>query len=130
MRFVVTGGAGFVGSHLVKLLVRKGHQVKVIDNLHTGKIRNLEEVIDIIEFCKIDIQDFDSMQKEELKKSINQVKYFYIFHSLASSHSIYNHNAFKHYDYILSASPQHCKEIRYLEKLYSVYDFYYTNRII
>ena len=64
MRFVVTGGAGFVGSHLVKLLVRKGHQVKVIDNLHTGKIRNLEEVIDSIEFCKIDIQDFDSMQKE------------------------------------------------------------------
>ena len=64
MRFVVTGGAGFVGSHLVKLLVRKGHQVKVIDNLHTGKMENLEQVIEDIEFCKIDIQDFDSMEKE------------------------------------------------------------------
>ena len=37
MRFVVTGGAGFVGSHLVKLLVKNGHKITVIDNLHTGK---------------------------------------------------------------------------------------------
>jgi len=37
MRFAVTGGAGFVGSNLVKLLVKKGHDVSVIDNLHTGK---------------------------------------------------------------------------------------------
>ena len=64
MRFVVTGGAGFVGSNLVKLLVREGHQVKVIDNLHTGKMENLEEVIEEIEFCELDIQDFNSMEKE------------------------------------------------------------------
>ena len=64
MKFVVTGGAGFVGSYLVKLLVKKGHQVTVIDNLHTGKRENLEEVKDKIEFRKIDIRDFDSMEKE------------------------------------------------------------------
>ncbi len=37
MRFAVTGGAGFVGSYLVKFLVEKGHEIMVIDNLHKGK---------------------------------------------------------------------------------------------
>ena len=64
MRFAVTGGAGFVGSHLVKLLVKKGHDVTVIDNLHTGKLENLEVVSDKIKFQNIDIQDYDSMEKE------------------------------------------------------------------
>jgi len=63
MRFVVTGGAGFVGSHLVKLLVKNGHKITVIDNLHTGKKENLDEVKDKIEFLNIDIQDYDSMEK-------------------------------------------------------------------
>jgi len=64
MRFVVTGGAGFVGSNLVRLLVKKGHDVTVIDNLHTGKLENIEEVRNKIKFENIDIQDYDSMEKE------------------------------------------------------------------
>ena len=63
MRFIVTGGAGFVGSHLVKLLVKKGHEITVIDNLHTGKMENLDEVKDGIKFLNIDIQDYDSLEK-------------------------------------------------------------------
>tara|TARA_B100001996_G_C18626917_1_gene580142 strand:- start:470 stop:1369 length:900 start_codon:yes stop_codon:yes gene_type:complete len=63
MKFVVTGGAGFVGSNLVKLLVKNGHQITVIDNLHKGKKENLNEVIDKIEFLNMDIQDYESMEK-------------------------------------------------------------------
>ena len=41
---VVTGGAGFVGSHLVERLVELGHKVTVLDNLSSGKIKNLKKV--------------------------------------------------------------------------------------
>ena len=44
MKYIVTGGAGFVGSNLVKLLVNQGHDVTVIDNLHTGKKENLNSI--------------------------------------------------------------------------------------
>ena len=43
MKFAVTGGAGFVGSNIVKLLVKENHDVLVIDNMHTGKKENLED---------------------------------------------------------------------------------------
>ncbi len=41
MKILVTGGAGFIGSHVVDLYVKEGHQVVVVDNLHTGKRENL-----------------------------------------------------------------------------------------
>ncbi|PIU15017.1 MAG: hypothetical protein COT21_00105, partial [Hadesarchaea archaeon CG08_land_8_20_14_0_20_51_8] len=41
-KFLVTGGAGFIGSHLVERLLAGGHHVVVLDNLSTGKLRNLE----------------------------------------------------------------------------------------
>jgi nucleoside-diphosphate-sugar epimerase len=49
--YLVTGGAGFIGSHLAEELVRRGHRVRVLDNLSTGKRRNLEHIpgIDFIE---------------------------------------------------------------------------------
>jgi len=62
MRFVVTGGAGFVGSHLVKHLLKNDHDVIVIDNLHTGKKENLGSVIDKIEFQELDIRNHESMK--------------------------------------------------------------------
>lgn len=64
MKFAVTGGAGFVGSNIVKLLVKKNHDVIVIDNMHTGKKENIEEVIDNIEFCKIDIRNIHELENK------------------------------------------------------------------
>ena len=42
MKFVVNGGAGFIGSNIAKLLVKKGHDVIILDNLNTGRKENLE----------------------------------------------------------------------------------------
>jgi UDP-glucose 4-epimerase len=44
MRVLVTGGAGFIGSHLTELLLSQGHEVIVIDNLHSGRLNNLASV--------------------------------------------------------------------------------------
>ena len=57
MKYAVTGGAGFIGSHLTKILVDQGHKVTVIDNLHTGKKENLESIKEKIIFVKGDILD-------------------------------------------------------------------------
>ena len=62
MKFVVTGGAGFVGSYLVKLLVAEQHSVIVVDNLVKGKKSNLESVLDKIEFHQVDIRDYESLK--------------------------------------------------------------------
>ena len=63
MKYVVTGGAGFIGSNIVKLLVKNGHDVSVIDNLHTGNISRLKDVENEILFNKIDIRDFDKLNQ-------------------------------------------------------------------
>lgn len=57
MRFVVTGGAGFIGSHLVHLLVSNGHGVTVVDNLVRGNMANLDGILDDIRFEEVDIRD-------------------------------------------------------------------------
>lgn len=65
---LVTGGAGFIGSHLVERLVEKGYNVIVVDNLLRGKIENLSNVIDGIEFVRSSITNYNRM-KEIIKKS-------------------------------------------------------------
>ena len=62
MKYVVTGGAGFIGSHVTKKLVERGDIVTVIDNMNTGKEKNLEPVRDKINFVKGDILDMDLLE--------------------------------------------------------------------
>lgn len=56
-RFLVTGGAGFIGSHIVDELVKQGEDVRVLDNLSSGKLANLKDVIHKIDFIQGDISD-------------------------------------------------------------------------
>lgn len=60
-RYIVTGGAGFIGSTLVRTLLGRGHRVEVIDNLATGYLHNLEEVAGDIVMHQVDIRDYDAI---------------------------------------------------------------------
>ena len=54
-KFLVTGGAGFIGSHIVEALVKQGHDVRVLDNFSSGKIGNLKGLVDKIDLLRGDI---------------------------------------------------------------------------
>jgi nucleoside-diphosphate-sugar epimerase len=58
----VTGGAGFIGSHLTGYLLRQGHTVRVLDNFATGKRENLNRVMSQIEFVEGDIRDLERVR--------------------------------------------------------------------
>lgn len=59
MRTLVTGGAGYIGSHLVDRLVHLGHEVTVIDDLSTGNLANIAAVCDDVRFVEASILDAD-----------------------------------------------------------------------
>jgi nucleoside-diphosphate-sugar epimerase len=63
MRYLVTGGAGFIGSNTVDELVRRGHSVVVLDDLSAGKEENLTEVRSKITFVKGSVTDLETVQK-------------------------------------------------------------------
>jgi nucleoside-diphosphate-sugar epimerase len=67
--YLVTGGAGFIGSHLAEELVRRGEKVRVVDNLATGKRHNLAHLPQV-EFLQGDLADFDVA-----KRSVDGVDY-------------------------------------------------------
>jgi UDP-glucose 4-epimerase len=71
MKYVVTGGAGFIGSHIAEKLVERHDTVTVIDNMNTGKEKNLELIKDKINFVKGDILDANLL--EDVTKDIDGV---------------------------------------------------------
>src|SRR5580658_1445666 len=63
LTYLVTGGAGFIGSALAHELLERGERVRVLDNLATGNKRNLAGVLDRIEFVEADICDLSDVQR-------------------------------------------------------------------
>ncbi len=61
--YLVTGGAGFIGSNVVEALVHKGERVRVLDNFSTGDPANLAAVTDRVEFIEGDLRDRDAVRR-------------------------------------------------------------------
>ena len=59
-KYLVTGGAGFIGSNIAEELVKRGHPVRIIDNFLTGKRENISSFLDKIELVEGDIRDYDA----------------------------------------------------------------------
>ena len=62
-KYLVTGGAGFIGSNLARFVLDAGHDVTVLDNFATGKPENLDEIRDRIELIEGDIRDRDAVDR-------------------------------------------------------------------
>ncbi|PJC46151.1 MAG: LPS biosynthesis protein WbpP, partial [Candidatus Omnitrophica bacterium CG_4_9_14_0_2_um_filter_43_12] len=69
-KFLVTGGAGFIGSHIAGALVRDGNKVVVLDDFSSGRRENLSEIMSKIELIEGDIRD-----KKAVAKAVSGVDY-------------------------------------------------------
>ena len=68
--YVVTGGAGFIGSHLVEALLARGEGVRVLDNFSTGKRENLDPFLD-----RIDLIEGDLRQIDDVRRAVDEADY-------------------------------------------------------
>ena len=79
MKYLVTAGAGFIGSHLTERLLNDGHSVTVLDNLSTGQLSNISH---LLENESLNVVEGDIRQKESLEEHIQQADR--IFHLAAA----------------------------------------------
>jgi UDP-glucose 4-epimerase len=91
---LITGGAGFIGTHLARVLVRRGFRVTILDNLYRGSLENLSDSMHALRFVKADIRDRDSIGRWLEGVSV-------VFHLAAQSNVI---GSVADVDYCMSAN--------------------------
>lgn len=112
-KVVITGGAGFIGSHIAAELVKQNADVVVIDNLCEGKRENFSEIINKIKFVEGDIRDFDLLLKEF--KDIDYISHQAALRSVPGSlekPELYNEvNVQGHYNVLEAARRNNVKRV-------------------
>jgi len=84
MRILITGACGFIGSHVVELLVKSGNHILVVDNFSTGKMENISELIDRYP-SKIDVAEGDIVSLPFLNRTFADFKPKYVIHLAAQA---------------------------------------------
>ena len=117
MKSVVTGGAGFIGSHLIDLLLDNGHEVVCIDNYSTGRVSNLGHVK---ENANLNIVEGDINDSQLLREYFNGAKY--VFHlaaladivpSIQNPEEYYNANVTGTFNVLMTAKEVGVEKIMY-----------------
>jgi len=73
MKSLITGGAGFIGSHLAEALLKKGHKVNVVDNLSTGRLENIQHLRDEPGFSFVEGDILDESLMESLITEADEI---------------------------------------------------------
>ncbi len=81
MKYLVTGGAGFIGSHIVRTLLEQGASVRVLDNFSTGKRENLEDLTRQFNKDQFDVFEGDLRDASRVEEAVRGVEV--IFHEAA-----------------------------------------------
>lgn len=89
MKILITGGAGFIGSHLVDELLKKENEVCVVDNLSLGRLDNLEHAL---KHTKFSFFQFDILDKDKLFKLFEEKNFDAVFHLAANSDIAKSHD--------------------------------------
>src|SRR5215216_5041696 len=81
MKYLVTGGAGFIGSHIVQALLEQGSNVRFLDNFSTGKRENIEELTRQFDGSKLEVLEGDVRDVTRVDEAVRGVDV--IFHEAA-----------------------------------------------
>jgi len=77
-KILITGGAGYIGSHVAKQLLEQGEEIIILDNLSTGSTKTLEtlSLIKPFEFIELDLKEFDKIKTLLREKSVHTIMHF------------------------------------------------------